>query len=188
MATPGSGLLDPRRTGESYRTSVSSRSDWMTPPGRNSGPAASSTLTESLITCGRRSREISHPQSALDFGCGIGRLLFPLSKVSQRAIGVDISPTMLEYARANLEERGVANCLLVRSIEDPAVQSQPYDFVHSALVFQHIRPSDGYRILRQLVSRLESSGLGPSTFVAELRSASGRSHAPCVLGPACSAV
>jgi SAM-dependent methyltransferase len=104
------------------------------------------------------------PSISLDFGCGVGRLLYPLSKVSQRAIGVDISPTMLEYARANLEEQGVANCLLVRSIEDPAVQSQPYDFVHSALVFQHIRPSDGYRILRQLVSRLESSGFGALHF------------------------
>jgi SAM-dependent methyltransferase len=104
------------------------------------------------------------PSVSLDFGCGVGRLLYPLSKVSHRAIGVDISPTMLEYTRANLEERGVATYLLARSIEDPAVQSQPYDFVHSALVFQHIRPSDGYRILRQLLSRLESGGFGALHF------------------------
>jgi SAM-dependent methyltransferase len=104
------------------------------------------------------------PKVSLDFGCGVGRLLYPLSKVSERAIGVDVSPTMLEYARANLEERGVANYLLAMSIEDIVDQSQPYDFIHSALVFQHIRPSDGYRILRQLLSQLESGGFGALHF------------------------
>jgi SAM-dependent methyltransferase len=104
------------------------------------------------------------PAVSLDFGCGVGRLLYPLSKVSERVIGIDISPTMLEHAQANLQERGVANYLLARSMDDTAVQSQPYDFVHSALVFQHIRPSDGYRILRRLLSQLDSGGFGALHF------------------------
>jgi SAM-dependent methyltransferase len=104
------------------------------------------------------------PSISVDFGCGIGRLLYPLSKRCEKAIGIDISPTMLDYARTNLDEQGVANYSLARSIEELAVQSQRCDFVHSALVFQHIRPSDGYPVLRQLVSRLEDGGFGALHF------------------------
>src|SRR4051812_23982259 len=35
---------------------------------------------------------------ALDFGCGVGRLLLPFARRFQRVVGVDISPSMLTAA------------------------------------------------------------------------------------------
>src|SRR3954469_1577393 len=41
---------------------------------------------------------------ALDFGCGVGRLLLPLARRSGLAIGVDISETMLRICAANARQ------------------------------------------------------------------------------------
>ena len=43
--------------------------------------------------------------SALDFGCGVGRLSIPLSKRFAKVIGVDIAPTMVELARSFAVDR-----------------------------------------------------------------------------------
>src|SRR4051812_30480099 len=43
--------------------------------------------------------------SALDFGCGVGRLLLPLSEKFSHVSGIDISPTMLDLARGNLSAK-----------------------------------------------------------------------------------
>src|SRR3954470_15843781 len=42
---------------------------------------------------------------ALDFGCGVGRLLLPLSEKFSHVSGIDISPAMLELARKNLSTK-----------------------------------------------------------------------------------
>lgn len=40
--------------------------------------------------------------NALDFGCGVGRLLIPFGNFFQRTLGIDISQDMLEEARKNI--------------------------------------------------------------------------------------
>src|SRR5579859_2751915 len=40
-------------------------------------------------------------EKVLDFGCGVGRILIPLSKMSSSAVGVDISPGMRKEALKN---------------------------------------------------------------------------------------
>src|SRR5277367_1629330 len=39
------------------------------------------------------------PKRALDFGCGVGRILIPLAQVTQEVVGVDVSPSMLHEAK-----------------------------------------------------------------------------------------
>src|SRR5689334_24129630 len=46
---------------------------------------------------------------SLDFGCGVGRLLFPLACRSNLAIGVDVSLTMLDECRKNAALCGIRN-------------------------------------------------------------------------------
>ena len=43
---------------------------------------------------------INYEGTVLDFGCGVGRLTVPLAKKFKRAIGVDVSPTMISKAKA----------------------------------------------------------------------------------------
>lgn len=76
--------------------------------------------------------------TCLEIGCGIGRLMMPLSQRCRRVIGVDLSSRMIRWAKAYL-----ARCpnveLIVndgRSLEGVADGS--VDFVFSHLAFQHI--------------------------------------------------
>lgn len=89
------------------------------------------------------------PQSALDFGCGVGRLTRALADVTGDAVGVDISEGMLREARA--AER--AGLMFVKELPD-----RMFDWVMSLIVFQHIPPDRGYRLLRDVARRLAPNG------------------------------
>jgi len=74
---------------------------------------------------------------ALEIGCGIGRLLKPLSQRIAKVHGVDISQEMLHQAQENLTSQ--ANVQLTHSQTDlQAFQADLFDFVYSYRVFQHI--------------------------------------------------
>lgn len=89
------------------------------------------------------------PKSALDFGCGVGRLTVPLAEVTGDAVGVDISPGMLAEARKN----GVPGLQFLEQIPD-----RKFDWIISHTVLQHIPSERGYLILRDLLSRVAEGG------------------------------
>jgi 2-polyprenyl-3-methyl-5-hydroxy-6-metoxy-1,4-benzoquinol methylase len=98
-------------------------------------------------------------QRALDFGCGVGRILVPLSMKCEQVTGVDISESMLAEARKNCRERGIANVELVKSTTDLNNLSGEFDFVHSDIVFQHIPSHKGENLLREFLSRVSEQGI-----------------------------
>lgn len=100
------------------------------------------------------------PTKALDFGCGVGRLTIPLASVCTSVIAVDVSESMLKEAKANCDQRGLANVQFVTSEQALAECSDPIDFLHSFIVFQHIPPQRGEAIVRQLLDRLQVGGVG----------------------------
>jgi SAM-dependent methyltransferase len=103
------------------------------------------------------------PGRAVDFGCGVGRLAIPLAERSGHVTGVDISEHMLTEARKNCDARGLHNVDLLQT--DDFLRSESYfDFVHSFIVFQHIDPRIGMRLVSNLVKRLEPGGVGALHF------------------------
>lgn len=93
--------------------------------------------------------------SALDFGCGVGRLVLPLSQRFDRVTGVDISPAMIELAKKRMASN--PNVDFVDQLS--ALESgRRYDLVHSYIVIQHIRPEQGYRIINDLIERVAQGG------------------------------
>ena len=75
---------------------------------------------------------------AVDFGCGVGRLTRALATRYAQAIGVDISPSMLEQARALN-----AHIPNVRFVENAAPRLEfladgSVDFLYSVLTLHHI--------------------------------------------------
>lgn len=94
------------------------------------------------------------PQSALDFGCGVGRTLIPIAKCVQHAVGVDIAAGMRRLAQENAAKSGV----LVKVL-DAIPEDVTFDWVHSAIVFQHIPPARGYPLLRKLWNQLNPQGV-----------------------------
>lgn len=97
---------------------------------------------------------------SLDFGCGVGRLVVPLARRCDLAIGVDISETMRTIAAANARREGLANIEVIPSDDAMSALTHDLDLVHSVIVLQHIPPRRGYRILDALLKRLRPGGFG----------------------------
>ena len=74
----------------------------------------------------------------LEIGCGIGRLLIPMSKIFQNVSGIDISPEMVRIGKEKTQE--ISNCEIVENNgSDLSLFSDNYfDFCYSFIVFQHI--------------------------------------------------
>ncbi len=98
-------------------------------------------------------------ERALDFGCGVGRLVVPLSRVAATADGVDVAPSMLDEARKNCLERGVANVRFFPSDDELSQLQDRYDFIHSYIVFQHIPVARGEKLFMRLLDRLKPGGV-----------------------------
>ncbi len=88
-------------------------------------------------------------KSALDYGCGVGRLSEAMTGFADAVTGYDISSGMLEVARARTSAVTYADVL----------PPGPFDWINSALVFQHIAPERGLAELEALLQRLAPQGV-----------------------------
>ena len=100
------------------------------------------------------------PEQALDYGCGVGRVLIALAEKCGSVTGVDISQSMLDETRKNLSERDLNNVALQNADEFLAANAEAYAFIHSYIVLQHIDPKIGSVIVRKMVERLAVGGVG----------------------------
>ena len=101
------------------------------------------------------------PRKALDFGCGVGRVLIQLSSVCENVVRCDDSQSMLNEASRNCENRSITNVHFVTTPDflEKAEQESGFDLVHSVLVFQHIPTRRGMPYLDALLSRLSPGGV-----------------------------
>jgi SAM-dependent methyltransferase len=97
-------------------------------------------------------------RSALDFGCGAGRLTQALAAHFDRVTGVDISGRMVALARShNRNER--ISFVQNRKPDLRAFPSGSFDFVYSRITLQHIAPRYSRRYLREFVRVLAPGGI-----------------------------
>lgn len=99
------------------------------------------------------------PGTALDFGCGLGRLTQGLAGHFERAVGVDISSAMVEQARAH--NRHGARVEYHANATDglPMLADGSVDFVYSRLVLQHIPREVAERYLAEFARVLAPGGV-----------------------------
>jgi ubiquinone/menaquinone biosynthesis C-methylase UbiE len=100
------------------------------------------------------------PQKGLDFGCGVGRITIPLGEKCEKVLGVDISELMLEEATRNCGKRKIENIKFLQTEEFLSGSEDKFDFIHSFIVFQHINPVHGEKILKKLIDSLAVEGIG----------------------------
>jgi SAM-dependent methyltransferase len=100
------------------------------------------------------------PARALDFGCGVGRLLLPLARRCSEVTGVDVSPSMLAEARRNCDSAAAKNVTLVEGDDDLSAVDGQFDFVHTYIVLQHIPVERGEKLVRKLAAKLLPGGVG----------------------------
>jgi SAM-dependent methyltransferase len=94
------------------------------------------------------------PKSALDFGCGVGRLTRALAKRIARVAGVDVAPSMLRIARENIPQATFS-----AEIPDGC-----FDLIVSLIVFQHIPVRRGEALLDELFRHLSDDGVAALQF------------------------
>lgn len=99
------------------------------------------------------------PRSALDFGCGVGRLVLPLAQRARLVMGVDVSPSMLAEAKRNCSVAGVANAVFTESDDGLSRVTGVFDLVHSYIVLQHIPWRRGRGILQAMAARVAPGGV-----------------------------
>jgi 2-polyprenyl-3-methyl-5-hydroxy-6-metoxy-1,4-benzoquinol methylase len=95
---------------------------------------------------------------ALDHGCGVGRLTFPLAREFSEVLGLDISPSMLAEAETNARRLNVDNVQFALADDGLSNASGTFDFINSYMVLQHIPVSRGLRILTRLLERVKPGG------------------------------
>lgn len=99
------------------------------------------------------------PMSALEYGCGIGRLLWPLASRVGSATGVDRSPAMLTLARAEAQRRGATNVDYLTP-DELAPSARRYDLVVCYHVLQRLDVDTGLSLLSDLADRIAPNGIG----------------------------
>jgi ubiquinone/menaquinone biosynthesis C-methylase UbiE len=77
-------------------------------------------------------------RSALDFGCGVGRLTRALAGKFDRCVGVDIAESMLARAREWHREWSSCQFLLNTTGDLRLFQDRAFDLVYSNIVLQHL--------------------------------------------------
>ena len=98
--------------------------------------------------------------SALEIGCGPGRLMLPLSEVFGRIAGVDVSGEMIALARENLAAATNATALQNTGADLSEFATESIDFCYSYAVFQHIPEKEVVRsYLREACRVLKKGGL-----------------------------
>ncbi|RKT26194.1 methyltransferase family protein [Paraburkholderia sp. RAU2J] len=96
---------------------------------------------------------------AADFGCGVGRLIMPLSRRVKSAVGIDVSPSMLEEAARNVTREGIRNVEFVLSNDALTDLHGMFDLINSYIVFQHIPVERGMKLAEALLSHLSPGGI-----------------------------
>jgi 2-polyprenyl-3-methyl-5-hydroxy-6-metoxy-1,4-benzoquinol methylase len=100
------------------------------------------------------------PKRVLDVGCGVGRLLLPLAKHADEAVGVDVAPSMLELCRRHALQAGINNLELFEGDDSLTKVAGEFDLVNTYIVLQHVPPDRGYRIIQAMLDRLKVGGVG----------------------------
>lgn len=96
--------------------------------------------------------------STVDFGCGVGRITVPLTQLSKKVTGLDVSPSMLKVAERNTPSNLKKRINYALSDDQLTMLPKNYDLVYSNIVLQHIPPKRGYKIIEKLLTNLQQNG------------------------------
>ncbi len=94
------------------------------------------------------------PNSALDFGCGVGRLMVAMQKRIERLVGVDVADEMRRICSDNMIAAGATNFEVLKDIPE----DQKFDWVNSVIVLQHIPAIRGYELIKKLWGPTKEGG------------------------------
>jgi len=84
-------------------------------------------------------KRIDSDSSILEIGTGIGWFPIMCSLKGLKCKGLEISPSLVEYAKELGAQYGVVPEIELGSIEDADIGKGQYDFIHASSVFEHVK-------------------------------------------------
>jgi ubiquinone/menaquinone biosynthesis C-methylase UbiE len=78
--------------------------------------------------------------TALDFGCGVGRLSQALANRFRRVIGIDVADSMIEGARKLNRFPGQCEYVHNSTADISVLKDESVDFIYSSITLQHVVP------------------------------------------------
>jgi ubiquinone/menaquinone biosynthesis C-methylase UbiE len=124
---------------------------------------------ETFEAAGRNDAErlrsfIEPTDTVVDLGCGIGRVTRYVAPLCREIWAIDVSETMLRFARERLAELPNVHFLLGRGTALPEIDTASVDFAYSLLTLQHVEREHAFRLLRELRRVLRDGGCAYLTF------------------------
>lgn len=110
----------------------------------------------------RKVLDIYHPmpgQRVVDFGCGWGTFGFVLSPRVAEVVGIDFSEKSIEICNNRLAEDPRENVtFLCADAGATGLESDAYDVVIAADLFEHLYPDDSLRVVKEAYRILKPGG------------------------------
>jgi ubiquinone/menaquinone biosynthesis C-methylase UbiE len=107
--------------------------------------------------------------SAMDFGCGIGRLTQALASRFNYVAGVDIAESMIKLANEYNKHGDKCRYFLNTKDDLSLFHDKSFDFIYTIIVLQHMRPAYAKSYIKEFVRLLKPNGVCtfqvPSRFV-----------------------
>ena len=94
--------------------------------------------------------------SYLDFGCGGGSVLEFLEEYASRAVGVDISPDMIAYAKKRVKK---AELIVADLTKHDVLAGQRFDMITAFRIFLNAGPELSDEIINVLMPKLGEDGV-----------------------------
>jgi SAM-dependent methyltransferase len=118
--------------------------------------------------------------SALDFGCGLGRISRALGKRFDRVVGVDVAESMLEAARRLNGDQPNCDFRLNTESDLSAFEPASFDLVLSRITLQHMPPDLARGYVSEFLRVVSSGGAVVFQLVAGQRQSTGTDRAESV--------
>lgn len=107
-----------------------------------------------------RSFELGMPTGkALDFGCGVGRLTQALADYFEEVCGVDIAPSMIEFAKKYNRHGNKCKYFLNETDDLSLFPDHSFAFIYSKITLQHIAPEYSKKYIKEFLRLLKPGGL-----------------------------
>ena len=97
--------------------------------------------------------------TALDFGCGVGRLTRALAEHFAECWGVDISPTMIRLAKEFNHDLPQCRFLLNEQDKLEGLQDNYFGFIYTSIVLQHMAERYIRKYIAELIRVLRPGGV-----------------------------
>ncbi len=97
--------------------------------------------------------------SALDFGCGIGRLSQALARYFEEVHGVDIASTMIDKARQFNRFGGRMQYYVNKTNDLSLFPDNSFDLIYSIITLQHLEPRYIIRYIEEFIRTVRVGGI-----------------------------